>query len=253
LIAEGLNALVELIQRGNAPEEMREVGLFETHYAIGGKVFEKPIPLYRRTTYSLDDLVRVADDAINSSDDDVTVAEPAIWVSPTGVRLLPCGADKRQWVWFPLRYSKAWDTLMACAEEIKLMEQRAFVRMLAYTLEAEPALVTPWRRLDFTTTARASGDTQFAKDRLGREINSEAAGVGELPKELMLEVPIFREMGERERVRIVAKVEIDAGAGRLALVPKESDLALAVEVHLTGIKQRLTDELPNVGVYLGEV
>jgi hypothetical protein len=254
LIAEGLEALVALVQRGNQPGSMLDVGLSEQCYTLNGKVWDKPVPLYRRTVESLDDLLGVAADVhVEKNERSSCCTDMAFWVSNAGVKLLTNENDSRQWVLFPLTYSKPWQLLKKFAANIELLEQKVLVRTLVLIFDADPAVVVPWRKLNFTNGSTVSRETYHDKDRLGREIQSQASGMGDLPETIALSVPIFREMGERDPVTVVSKVEIDAAAGRIAMVPNELQLAAAEEFHLVEIKRRIAEELSNVPVYLGSV
>lgn len=257
MIADGLKALVELISRGDSPVSMESVGLAGRSYAIGGEVYELPPPLFRREVGSVADLTACAESALEAWRDlattEVTKTSPVVWVWATGAVLLPNGADSREAVYFNLSYTRAWGCLKEFATTPKLLEQKAFVRELVHTFECDPAIITPWRKLDFSRSVLTSGEVNHGRDRLGREINSQASGIGDLPETMTVEVPIFQQCGQRDKYSIVCKVEIDAAACRIGLIPRESELAAIEESHLAGIIAEIKRELPDTGVFFGRV
>jgi len=52
---------------------------------------------------------------------------------------------------------------------------------------------------------------------------------------------------------VLCKVEIDAAANRMGLLPKDSELSSIEESHLDGILAELRERLPSVPSYLGSV
>lgn len=258
MIREGLTALVELISRGDTPVSMENVGLGGRAYAIGGEVQELPPPLFRREVGSVEDLIscgKTAFDlwAANNENAIESPTAPVIWVWTDGAVLLPAGNDSRESVVFRTSFSCAWAALQAFGDEITLLEQRAFVRLLVHVFEADPAIVTPWRRLDFNRSVLTQGEVSHGKDRLGREINAQASGIGDLPETITVDVPIFREAGQRDRYAVTCKVEIDASSCKIAIVPKASELALLEENHLAGTIREIRNALPDLGVFFGRV
>jgi hypothetical protein len=256
LIAEGLKMLVDLIGRGDAPVSMDNVGLAGRSYALGGEVYDLPPPLYRREVGSVDDVIACAKEAWEhwqELETPIRNGPPVIWVWPTGVVLLPDGKDSRETVHFSLTYSRAWGCLKEFALMPKLLEQKAFVRELVHTFECDPAIIAPWRKLDFNRSVLTQGEVAHGRDRLGREINAQASGIGDLPETITVDVPIFEQLGQRDRYAVTTKVEIDASACRIGIIPRATELATMEEGHLAGIIAECRKELPELGVFFGRV
>jgi hypothetical protein len=253
LIAEGLEKLREYWEAGAKPIPMDNVGLGERSYVLGGNVVQLPKPLRRRLAGSLADLMAAVKRETGTESID-PFASPEIWISGCGVRALIDGTDSREWIDFRLSYSQAWAKLRAWANGPTMLEQKQFVRELVHTFDCDSALVAPWRKLDFLNQIKTSGEVSHGRDRLGRQINSEAAGIEPLPETIVISVPVFAERGERDEYTVVCRVEIDASANRVGLMPKAIELAAIEESHLEAIANQLREGLgESVPVYLGQV
>jgi hypothetical protein len=92
------------------------------------------------------------------------------------------------------------------------------------------------------------------RDRLGKEITAQATGTVDLPETIPVCVPIFEQMGERCPYTVVCRVEIDAAANRVGLIPDPLELRGFEDAQLFGICRRLREGLSSqVPVYLGDV
>ena len=254
MIKEGLEKLEQLIAAGQKPVSLDYLGLGGRAFAMGGDITNMPPPLKRRQAGSLDDLIAAVNaSAAASAEDDELPPGPEVWVSAAGVTALWRADDSRESIVFPLTFSAAWRVLRSWSASPQMLEQKHFIWQLVHVFECDPALVAPWRKLSWTSSASAVGEVERRSDRLGREINSQVSGAADLPETVPLTVPVFREKGQREQYTVVCKVEIDAPANRLGLLVKDSELSAIEESHLDGILSQLREQLTGVPCYLGQV
>jgi hypothetical protein len=247
---------VEIIKQGDAPTAMDAVGMGGRFFGLGGQVLAVPPPLRRRKAGSLEDLIAAVVREVEAVAGDAGMQDerPEVWVGPSGVTALWNGSDSRESIVFPLAWTAPWARLRAWAATPQLLEQRAFIRELTYTFNLDAALIAPWRKLDFLNAVKSAGEVAHGRDRLGREITAQATGTVDLPETIPVCVPVFEEMGERALYTAVCRVEIDAAANRVGLVPNPLELRAIEESHLRGVYQRLREGLvDDVPVYLGEV
>jgi hypothetical protein len=250
LIKEGLEKLEQLIAAGQKPVALDYLGLTGRAFAMGGEVTNLPPPLRRRAVGSLDDLIAVV--KAEPEPDGVTPG-PEIWVGAKEVTALWRADDSRESAVFSLSFSAAWKVLRFWAESPQMLEQKLFIRHLVQVFDCDPALVAPWRKLDWTSSARATGEVERTRDRLGREINAQVNGTADLPETIPITVSVFREKGQREKYTVVCQVEIDAAANRIGLLVRDAELSAIEESHLDDILQEIKNELPDVPSYLGQV
>jgi hypothetical protein len=153
---------------------------------------------------------------------------------------------------FHLTFSAPFQILRTLDEDPRPMDQRAFVRLLRHDLGMAQPTVNAFRRLDWKTAVEATGEVVHGRDRMGREINAQVIQAAELPEDLMVSVPVYREAGERQPVSLRCDVEIDAARQTLQLSPIPGEIENAIDDAQRSIRERLGDVGPAVkAVYYG--
>ncbi len=123
-------------------------------------------------------------------------------------------------------------------------EQRDFIRLLRIELGQDNAtLVTQFRRLDWDTTDKRSGEVSKDRESLGAAITKKVQGVDELPDELAVEISVYDNLPEGERVFVLCAVEIDFANQRFSLVPLPGELQAAIRITHALIHRELCDRL----------
>lgn len=222
-------------------------------------------PCRRHQVHRLADLIEYAKREAVARAAVPTLGRPVAWHGEAGVVLVLDDQDRRDTVTFPLTFSRQFLTLKRLEAEPKAMRQDAFIRLLRLDLGVDKILVNLFRKLDWQNGSRTNSEIRHGADRLGREIQAEVQGIGELPEEIAVQVPVYDQPDERAEYRIDLAVEIDAANQLLQLVPLPGALLNAVACHQASIRQRLLTELqpepdeelqdehtPCVPVYYGE-
>lgn len=205
---------------------------------------------------SIDHVVHTLGDLITFAERDVPGDPPqSVWHSDSAVVLLCDERDRRDRVTFRLSH---WEALV-CLQQISsqpqqhLLDQRGFIRLLELVLGTDKALITPFRRLNWKTSVSANGDVQSGRDRLGREVNAEVSGTTDLPDEILVHTPVYRERGEREVWHIRCRIETFPAQERILIQPYPGEIEAAIEGQQQAIHDRLVDGLHDgVPVYYGE-
>jgi len=202
-----------------------------------------PPPFRKHLVGSLTDLISYAEKH----------PKGVVWHSHSAVVLLLDDEDRRDSVVFPLDISDAWKKLKELDAEMTPLSQRDFVRLLRFYLGASPATVTTFRKLTFQSQVNAVGEIQKTKESLGRSIEAEVQGTSDLPEELIFNVPIYENIGERQLYPVRLFLEYDAQAQRIYAVPEPGVLIELEETHQADIRQRLGAGLDkkDIPVYYG--
>lgn len=215
--------------------------------ANNGKIETYNVPPKPRDHHvsTLDDLLAyVTQSAIPA----VTPCGPVLWHSPAGVVLVVDDADRRDRVTFPLTECSRFRTLRML-EEPRPLQQRAFIRLLKVDLGVDAAIVNKFRRLDWKDAATLERDAQKNKDRLGRQVMQEVVAQGdELQDELIVNTPVYLDLGEREQYRVLCTIEPDFEHSALVFSPAPDELEQIVEAHQQSIRARIEDFLKKAGL-----
>lgn len=245
---EALQLLLATGQQAQAPQVLEGIDDPRTqHFALAGQTvaFDVPPPLRRAQVYSLADLIEVAHSPIAS--------RPVMWHGDSAVVLVLDDDDRRDRVTLLLTHPRPWQILAGLEQEPRWLDQRSFVKLLRFELGVPAGTVAPFRRMEWSTTKAAQGEVQPGRDRLGRQINAEVAGAGELPEELVISTSIYDQLGERSPASVRVAIDIDTAGERLSLSPLPGEIQAAIDDHQMGIQDRLKAELgvPACPVYYG--
>jgi hypothetical protein len=221
-------------------------------YQHGTEIKEFTVPPSARnhTVHSLVDLILYARRPDNQA--------PVVWHDNTGVVLLVDDADRRERVTFPLTWSERLVTLQNLAAKKPCFDQAAFVRLLRIELGLDNvAVVAQFRKLEWSAGNEGSGDVQHGMNRLAKSVVAKVQGIGDLPDELNVPVPVYQQMGEQKEYLVKCAVEIDTCNQRLQLLPLPDTLERVVDLAQASIHERLVAALgeienkPAIPVYYG--
>lgn len=250
--AETLKLIQATAQQAHAAQRLDVPDPRRTHFVLQGERFEVPInpPLRKHVVYSLEDLIAYTLRAEGASRTDGspegaprTGASPVLWYAQNGMRLILDDADRRDVVLFELEFSIPFKALQTLDREPVSMTQQQFLHLLRVQLGVDKFHVQKFRKLDWETIIRAKGEVDRGRDRLGKEIASQVSGVDDVPEELQVTVPVYRNPGEMEPHTVGCLIELNAANNTIQLVPKPGEVDLAVNAHLAGLRQRLEEGL----------
>ena len=244
---EGLKEALELIQetaqQAQAAQLIDIADVRMAHYQIGSEVKDFEIPPMPR------------DHAVNSLQDMIAyVAEnksAVVWHGTDGVIAILDDLDRRDRVTFALAFSQRMETLRKLAKEKPTFDQTKFIRLLRIDLGLDnTAVVAKFRKLDWENGDKARGDVKHGDARLSREVIAKVEGIDQLPEEIRVPVPVYRQAGEREEYEVLCAVEIDARNQTFQLLPLPDEIERVIDLHQADIRSRLDADL-TCPVYYG--
>ena len=105
------------------------------------------------------------------------------------------------------------------------------------------AVVSQFRKLDWTQANQGVGDVQHGNTRLGKEIAAKVLGAADLPDELKISLPVYQQSGERDEYVIRCAVEIDTMNQVFQLLPMPDEIERVLDLAQASIHDRLLTAL----------
>ncbi len=255
---ETLELIQETAQKAQKAQLLDIRGDGRTAYVqLDGKLQMVPIEPAPRNhlVCSLADLLAFAE---RCRDDDT--ADPVVWPANDEVVLIINDADRRDRVTFSLEQSEPFEALWTLRKSRPTpLDLRSFIRLLRITLGLDnQRVVDQFRKLEWKLQDGTSAEVQHTKESMGKAIMAEVQGVDDLPDELVVQVPVYRDAGERTPIDIACAIEIDARNQTLELMPLPGEVERALQLAQADIQGRLMSALPpaeneasDVPVYYG--
>ena len=239
MIREALEWLGKTITTG---KEARTLDLKNPRLAYvdqGGVLTPITVPpaLRSHKVESVDDLAAAAEKWTGDS---------TVWIGTDAVRLVLDDADRRDVVTLPLVKSPQFTTLEQLAKT-PLLDQQALIRRLRVDLpgaERRTELLSTVRKIKFRQSTSGEDDIQHGKESLGRAIEAQVTGSGDIPETVVVTGPVYCNHGEREQSYAVGlDLEILPSEQKFRLCPLPDELDKAARDALQGIRDRLNGAL----------
>jgi len=207
----------------------------------GGTLTKIEVPPALRThkVESVDDLAAAAEKWSGDN---------TVWIGTDAVRLVLNDADRRDVVTLPLVKSPQFKTLEKMASQC-LFDQQQLIRLLRIDLpgaERRNELLSTVRKIKFRQSTSGEDDIQHGKESLGRAIEAQVTGSGDIPETVVVAGPVYCNPGEREQSYVVGlDLEILPSEQKFRLCPLPDELDKAARDALQGIRYRLNESLPD--------
>lgn len=229
MIKEAIAYLVDQGAKSQVPLRVAKDDVHEEVYLYGDKVVRIPIRAKPRNHIvpDLDHFISAFDFYAESE-----LVAP-IWVSDACVvSILDDNGLRLNKITLPLILSSAFIALSHCGEWI---DQRSLIRLLRIDLRGtipDAILLDRIRKVQFENGQIVSQTSTKSRESMGKQITSQVTGEGEIPDEVILDVPVFF---RGESYSVVCSVEIDAmrAVFRLAPCPGELDRIKTIAVGET--------------------
>lgn len=247
LTKEALQLLISTGQAAQRPERIDVEDPRRIYYTVQGtpQPFDVPAPVRDSRLNSLADLIEACQELSGST-------HAVVWHAPRGVVVILDDDDRRDRLTFSLTFSEPFVRLSELAETPEALDQRGFVRLLRRDLGVDAPTVAPFRRLEWSTVKAAIGETAPGRDRLGRDIQAKVAGAAELPEDLLVTVPVYRECGERGEYAVRCAIDIEPLEERIYFRPLPGEIDTAIDLAQASIHDRLEAGLgTDVPVFYG--
>lgn len=241
MLTDALKWLGDTITTGKSAKVLDLKDPRTSYVDQGGMLNKFPVPpsLRSHKVESVDDL---ADAAEKWSGDNT------VWIGADAVRLVLNDADRRDVVTLPLVKSPQFTTLEKLAATPQL-DQQQVIRLLRVNLpgiERRLELLSIIRKIKFRQSTSGEDDIQHGKESLGRAIEAQVTGSGDIPETVIVTGPIYCNPGEREQSYAVGlDLEILPTEQKFRLCPLPDELDRATRDALQSIRERLNEALPD--------
>lgn len=179
---------------------------------------------------------------------------PVVWINGDAVVLVPDDADRRDSVTLKLSKSAAFAKLI-CLNQSPVLDQQALVRVLRIDLQGtinRVALLTAVRNIKFRVSDSGASSIQQGNESLGRTIEAEVTGAGDIPESVVVSCAVFANPGERELTFTVGcDLEIVPADKKFRFRPIPDEIERVTDAALQGIRERIEGELKGVAVFFG--
>lgn len=238
---ETLALLLETAVDARLPTKIKLPGNGKTAYLWDGNNIT-PVaiapPLRAHKVYRLDDLIAAASRAWATPN-----ARPVVWHSENGVVLIYDDEDRRDRLVFPLTFSEPWLTLKGLEEKRSAVSQRELIRMLRIVFLADQAVVNVFRRLEWDSGTRGTAEIAKGRDRLGAEIRAEVTGAADLPDDIVVDAPVYRERGRDATYSVRLVLDYDVANQRIEIAPMVGELDRIITIAQQAIRDELVAAL----------
>ena len=181
-----------------------------------GKVEEKDVtpPLLNSTLNSIESLR----DAVETFGPDGSV-----WYDRRQITVVLDNEDRLEQLHMKLKLS---DQLGAIMKLPRAFDQRSLLLFLKRDLRGaiDPAVITPFRQLDFSKREAAGGTIKHGEESLGRSVQAAVANAADIPEFLPVSVLVFTNQDLVFRTTITLSVDIDIQRGLIELTPLPDEI-----------------------------
>lgn len=218
----------------------------KAYLMIDGVAFEKDVtsPLLNSRLSTLDSLVAAIEEYGDGSGD------TSVWCSRERIEVVLSNSDRLERLKMPLALS---DQMRAVMKLPGQFDQRSLVLFLKRTLfgTIDPAIIAPFRQLDFTKREQAGGSVNHGDESLGRGVHAAVAQAKGIPEFLPVNVRVFQNPDIVFRTVIQLSVDIDVQRGMIELTPLPDEINNALVAAEEYIAETLSDRLGSTPVYRG--
>lgn len=248
MLKEALEFLGKTFDKSQAAKLLSVPGDGRVAYVDqGGKLSEIAVapPVRRHNVKSVDDLIKAAK---------TWNKKPVVWVSGSDVVLVPDDDDRRDMATLELVRSAAFGKLCFLAKSPDV-SQADLIRTIRVDLQGtigRADLLTAIRSIKFRQSTAGTSTVQHGNESLGRTIEAEVSGAGNIPESVIVSCAVFSNPGEREKTFTVGcDLEIVPQHSAFRFRPIPDELERVTDAAIAGIRQRIEDELDGVAVFFG--
>jgi hypothetical protein len=180
--------------------------------------------------------------------------KPTLWVSAAAVVLIPDDDDRRDVVTLPLVKSAAFKRLeqLQAAPELSQLELLRTLRIDFGGTVNRADLLAAVRSLKWRQSASGHSNVSQGNESLGRTIENEVTGAGEIPEAVAVGCAVYSNPGENSKVYTVAcDLEVVPSEQKFLFRPVADELANTLTLAQGDIVTQLRSALPEVAVFFG--
>lgn len=202
-----------------------------------------------------DSRVDAAEDLVNAARAYGIKERMSIWLASDRVVLVTDDDDRLDRVTLHLRETEQWKTIKKLASTPKL-DHPQLISLLRAELpgagDAGRALLEKVRKINFKNQVEGFSDVQHGRESLGRSIENQVTGIGEIPEQLEVVTALYDNPGERDKeCAIVIDLQILPADQRFRLKPTPDSMEGAQHFALLSIRTEIEKALPGVRIFFG--
>lgn len=208
----------------------------KAYLIIDGVAFEKDVtsPLLNARINTLDSLVAAIEN-YGSPDS-------SAWCCRECVEVVLADNDRLERLKMPLVLSDQMRSVMKLPGQF---DQRSLVLFLKRNLcgTIDPAVIAPFRQLDFTKREQAGGSVNHGDESLGRSIQAAVTQAKDIPEFLTLSIRVFANPDVVFRAKVILSVDIDVQRGIIELTPLPDEITNALVAAEEFVADTLSEKL----------
>jgi hypothetical protein len=149
--------------------------------------------------------------------------EGSVWYDRKQITVLLDCEDRLERLQMPLKLS---DQFHAICKLPRSFDQKSLLLFLKRDLRGaiDPAVIPPFRQLDFSKREAAGGTIKHGEESLGRSVQAAVANAAEIPEFLPVSVLVFTNKDLVFRATITLSVDIDLQRGMIDLTPLPDEI-----------------------------
>lgn len=212
-----------------------------------GQLVRQPIdpPMRKHTVSDLESLIQAHNEWAG---DDAGLG--IVWVNENAITLVLDDLDRRDTVTLPLHKSQTYESIQRLVSSPKI-NQADLIRLLRTTLRCVSdvaKLRLAVQSIKWKQAEEGQSVVEHGKSSLGRSVEMEVAGGGDLPEAIIAEFPPFINLFECPKINVPLDLEI--GMDRtFAVRPLVDHLSAGVRNVLSMLAERMTKE--GMKVFMG--
>lgn len=251
MLADAINRLVELGQNSREIKLIHQ-DAYSFYYNIGGEIeaMEKSPPPIKVTTYDLESFCKATDWLVARQGG--TSPTHSVWVGEEDIVALLDAETRLHRVTMPLEYNPVFQRLEKLQDQ--LLTQQDLISLLKYDLETVldgAELLAAVRHIKFRTGASGESNIQHGRESMGRSIDAEVTGAGDMPDAATIRCRVF-DIEEIAAVDIHCDLQILPEKQLFRFRPRVNQLSSARRSQIDDITEFIRDALKIHRVYRGE-
>lgn len=179
---------------------------------------------------------------------------PSVWIAGESVVLIADDDDRRDRVTLPLRRTEQWKKIRHLQGN-PVIDQPGLIQLLRVDLPGvvgREGLLPTVRALKFKQSSEGTANIQHGNESLGRMIENQITGAGDIPEQLEVLVPLYDNPGlAGETQSVMLDLDIVAAKEHFRLRPLPHTLEAAQNAALESIREEIQQALTGVRVFYG--
>ena len=177
-----------------------------------------------------------------------------VWIAPAAVVAILDDDTRRDRVTLHLNETALF-TFLKTLPKSQGFDQPQMIRLLRTTLAnsvGKQEILAAVRKVKFRQLASGETSIQHGNESMGQQIENEVTGAADIPDTLVVDTPIYNNLGERDySFPVPLDVEIVPTERKFVMRPIGDALEIAAQAGQLSIAERIRAAIPNTPVFFG--